>query len=470
MAEDVGLCTEVEHHQQKLVLFLAAMRSYADALREQGMQVHYERLVDDGRTYEERLAAYCEAEGITAVTTWEIADRFFAERIAAFCESHGLALRVLPSPMFVTPSDRLDAWFSDHRAHMADFYKWQRRRMEVLVDAQGQPFEGQWSFDADNRESLPDDVALPGVAPAAATEHVREVIELVAKRFAHHPGELSVEGWWLATTRDQALAWLESFVQQRLGTFGPYEDALTDRDPFVFHAVLTPMLNTGLLTPGEVLRRVLRHAEQHEVPIASLEGFVRQLIGWREFIRGVDRAHGPQQGQSNSFGHTRGLTEHWYAATTGLPPLDDVIDKAQRWGWTHHIERLMVAANVMTLCEIEPRQAYGWFMELFVDSAHWVMGPNVYGMGIFSDGGIFATKPYVCGSNYLRKMGPYGKGEWCDVLDGLYWRFIDNNRDFIRGQARLAQVVGTFDRMKPTRRDRIFTAADRFLQRVTEPT
>lgn len=468
MAEDVGLCTEVEHHQQKLVLFLAAMRSYADALRGQGVQVHYERLADDGRTYEERLGAYCEAEGITAVTTWEIADRFFAERIAAFCASHGLTLRELPSPMFVTPSDRLDAWFSDHRAHMANFYKWQRRRMEVLVDAQGEPFGGQWSFDADNRESLPDDVALPGVAPAVATEHVREVIELVAKRFAHHPGELSVEDWWLPTTRAQALAWLERFVEQRLGTFGPYEDALTDRDPFVFHAVLTPMLNTGLLTPGEVLERVLRHAEQHEVPIASLEGFVRQLIGWREFIRGVDRKHGTRQAESNFFGHTRGLTEHWYAATTGLPPLDDVIDKAQRWGWTHHIERLMVAANAMTLCEIEPRQAYGWFMELFVDSAEWVMGPNVYGMGIFSDGGTFATKPYVCGSNYLRKMGPYGKGEWCDVLDGLYWRFIHRNRNFIRGQARLAQVVGTFDRIKPARRDRIFTAADRFLQRVTE--
>ena len=240
---------------------------------------------------------------------------------------------------------------------------------------------------------------------------------------------------------------------------------MTTRSATVFHSLLSPCLNLGLLTPDAVIEKVLQHADT--APLQSLEGFVRQVIGWREFVRGVYREHGERQESTNFWQHERELTEAWYDGTTGIPPLDDTIQTAQRLGWTHHIPRLMVMGNLMTLCEIRPSSAHRWFMEMYVDSSEWVMGPNVYGMGIFSDGGVFATKPYICGSNYLLKMSDYGKGPWCDVVDGLYWRFIDKHRDFFAGNPRLALMPRALDRLAPERRSRIFSAAEQFLENTT---
>ncbi|MEM7152940.1 MAG: cryptochrome/photolyase family protein [Myxococcota bacterium] len=469
MREDVGLCTDVAHHQQKIALFLAAMRSHRDVLRERGFAVEYQALEEPRaeEPYEEALGRFVRDHRVERLETFEIGDRGFEARMLAFATSHGVTLVQHPSPMFITPTAALDAWMAEQRPHMAAFYRWQRRRLGVLLEPDGTPRGGQWSFDADNRKPLPRGVELPGLQPARPTAHVEAVVPLVAERFGEHPGELSVEGWWLPTTRPQALRWLRNFLARRFTDFGPYEDALSQRDPHLFHAVLTPALNMGLLTPAEVLGRALTHAAEHETPLQSVEGFVRQLVGWREFIRGIDRHYGPQQHTRNFFGHRRGLTRHWTEGTTGLPPLDAAIAKTHRWGWAHHIERLMVTSNLMTLCEIEPRQAYGWFMERFVDSAHWVMGPNVYGMGLFADGGVFATKPYICGSNYVRKMSDFSKGPWCDVMDGLYWRFIARNREFFRRQARLSRVVGNLDRMSVSRKETIFAAAETFIERTT---
>jgi deoxyribodipyrimidine photolyase-related protein len=218
----------------------------------------------------------------------------------------------------------------------------------------------------------------------------------------------------------------------------------------------------GLLTPQEIIDAVMTRAD--EVPIQSLEGFVRQVIGWREFIRGVYQRYSEEQDATNFWCHERELPASWYDGTTGIPPLDDTIQTALRLGWTHHIPRLMVLGNLMTLCEIRPASAHRWFMEMFVDSSEWVMGPNVYGMGLFSDGGIFATKPYICGSNYLLKMSDYQKGPWCDIVDGLYWRFIDKHREFFQGNPRLALMPRALDRLDETRRSRIFQEAERFLE------
>ncbi|MEJ2258338.1 MAG: FAD-binding domain-containing protein [Woeseiaceae bacterium] len=214
-----------------------------------------------------------------------------------------------------------------------------------------------------------------------------------------------------------------------------------------------------------VLEQVL--AARDGVPLQSLEGFVRQVIGWREFVRGVYRQFSEVQATSNHWSHDRELADSWYAGTTGIPPLDDTIRQAQRCGWTHHIPRLMVLGNLMTLCEIRPQAAHRWFMEMYVDSSEWVMGPNVFGMGLFSDGGIFATKPYICGSNYLLKMSDYGKEEWCDTVDGLYWRFIDKHRDFFAANPRVALMPRALERLNRDRRDRIFRAAADFLDAHT---
>jgi deoxyribodipyrimidine photolyase-related protein len=236
----------------------------------------------------------------------------------------------------------------------------------------------------------------------------------------------------------------------------------------MFHSVLSPILNLGLITPSEALERVTGHAAEHEVPLASLEGFVRQIVGWREFIRGIYRHYGKEQAKRNFFDHRRALGSAWYEATTGIPPLDDAISSAWETGWDHHIARLMVVGNLMTLCEIEPNAAHSWFMEMYVDSSDWVMGPNVHGMALYSDGGIFATKPYICGSNYLLKMSDYRREPWCDIVDGLYWRFIEKHRRFFRSNPRLAVMPRALDRLDPERKARIFEAAERFLEEHTQ--
>jgi deoxyribodipyrimidine photolyase-related protein len=467
MAEDAGLCTYVRHHQQKIVLFLAAMRAYRDELVAAGFDVRYHELdLDDDSRYEDRLAAVVDGRDIVEIRYFEVEDKPMEQRLQAFAGQRGLQRTEIESPMFLCDRARFaDYLDSAKRPFMADFYKRERRRLGILVDDAGEPTGGRWSFDEDNRKKLPRSIEPPQVTPAERNRHVDALIPIVADAFADHPGDAD-EFWW-PTTREAALDWLASFLEQRFADFGPYEDAMTTRSATVFHSVLSPLLNLGLLTPAEVVQRAIEFCDDHEVPLQSLEGFVRQVVGWREFIRGIYRRYDEQQAASNHWSHEREMTGDWYEGTTGIPPLDDTIRTANRLGWTHHIPRLMVAANLMTLAEIHPQSAWRWFMEMYVDSSEWVMGPNVYGMGLFSDGGLFATKPYICGSNYLLKMSDYRKGDWCDVVDGLYWRFIDKHREFFATQPRLSLMPRALDRLADERRVRIFAAAERFLDRFT---
>lgn len=478
MAEDAGLCTYIKHHKLKIVLFLSAMRSYADDLRDAGLEVHYTRLEDqpDGAkapSYEQKLGQYLDQhKPIDTLVHYEIEDKFFEHRLATFAGKRGLAQRELQSPMFVTTRQQFAEYLDDAKGKpfMARFYQKQRKRLGIMIDADGKPSGGKWSYDADNRKKLPKKITIPETKYASPTDHVRDVVKLVNDRFADHPGTLDdLSDVWFPTTRRQALWWLREFLEYRFNDFGDYEDALSDRGDWLWHSVLSPVMNLGLITPEEIMERALEHAEENSTPLNSLEGFVRQIIGWREFIRGIYQNYSDVEEKENSFNHHRKMKPCWFTGDTGMPPLDDAIKKALRLGWTHHIERLMVLSNFMNLCEIQPKQAHDWFMQMFVDSSDWVMGPNVYGMGLRSDGGIFSTKPYVCGSNYLLKMSDqYGKGDWCEVADGLYWRFIDKERAFFESNPRMAVMTKNLDKMDPERKHRIFTKAGQFIADVTE--
>ena len=465
MAEDLGLCTYVRHHQQKIVLFLAAMRSYRDALEERGFSVHYVDLDSGaGRSYEEHLAAA--VDPADELMHFEIEDKAMEARVIAFAGQQGLDRRELPSPMFLTARrDFADYAKGRKTLRMADFYRRERIRQGLLLEAGNAPVGGRWSYDEDNRKKLPRNLEPPALSGAAPGPHVAAVAEIVAQRFGSHPG--NARDFWWPTTREAALSWLDRFVAERLELFGPYEDAMSKRSATLFHSVLSPVLNLGLVTPDELVSRAMDAYRARDLPLNSIEGFVRQVIGWREFIRGVYREHSEAQEQRNFFGHRRGLTRAWYDGTTGIEPLDHTIRTALELGWTHHIPRLMVAGNLMTLCEVHPGEAHRWFMEMYVDSSEWVMGPNVYGMALFSDGGLFATKPYICGSNYLKKMSDYKPGPWCDIVDGLYWRFIDRHREFFAGNPRLALMPRALDRQSKQRLDTIFTAAEEFLETHT---
>ncbi|MCG5054999.1 MAG: cryptochrome/photolyase family protein [Myxococcales bacterium] len=479
MAEDEGLCTYVRHHKQKLVFFLAAMRHYAEGLRRVGFRVHYEALGREPKgapgSYEDKLAAFVERQRVRRLVMFEVEDSFFERRLVDFARRQRLELQFMASPMFLTARPVTDLFLSRQRKPlMASFYRWQRRNLDVLITSAGAPVGGRWSFDQDNRKSLPPQLALPAPLRVSPTEHVRELIPLVNQRFAQHPGELSEGTWWLPVTRPEALSWLQRFLEERFPRFGDYEDALSSRSPTLFHAVISPLLNAGLLTPAEVVEESLAAAQRNGVPLNAVEGFVRQVIGWREFVRAVYHRHGAWEMAQNHFHHERQLTPAWTEARTGIPPLDDVIRKAQRMGWAHHIERLMVLGNLMTLCEIEPHAAYRYFMEMFVDSSDWVMVPNVFGMALFADGGLFATKPYVCGSNYLLRMSDYerptglrGPHNWCDVVDGLYWRFVDKQKETFANNPRLKVQLQNLAGMPGERKTMLFEAAEAFLARYT---
>jgi len=218
------------------------------------------------------------------------------------------------------------------------------------------------------------------------------------------------------------------------------------------------------LTSDEVVRKALEFSNENTIPYQSLEGFIRQIIGWREFIRGV---YNYKNSKENFFGHSRKLSQKWYQGTTGLIPLDCVIKRVIANSYAHHIERLMIISSIMLMTEISPKEVYKWFMELFIDSSHWVMEPNVYGMGLFADGGSIATKPYISGSNYILKMSDFQKGEWCDIWDGLYWRFIDKNRNYFSKNHRMSMMVRTFDKIDKERKNKILMLADKFINDVT---
>jgi len=500
MVEDLGVASAYRYHKLRLLHTFVAMRSFRDALIEQGIPVRYFELPQSEElTFLQRLGSelgVSHSSDGAAITTQElrvaeIADPGFQHNLEAFCLASGVRLTVLPSPDFLESAAESRLWFEGkRRPFMKTFYERQRKRLGLLLEADGSPTGGQWSFDADNRKRLPKgytEPSLPLVPPSLHDEVVRELVE---RYFPDNPGELGP--LFIPYDHSGADSWLGCFLQERFADFGPYEDALSGHFASLNHSLLSPLLNIGLLNPAAVIQATINQAgidqaavnqtavdqaaidhgdslfpSPRSIPLASLEGFVRQVIGWREFVRGIHLSHGERQAQGNFWDHHRSLSACWQDGTTGLPPLDQAIKRANRLGYNHHIERLMVISNLMLLCEVQPREVYQWFMERYLDSYDWVMGPNVYGMGQMSDGGIFATKPYICGSNYILKMGDFRRGPWCEIWDGLYWRFIDRHRPFFQTNPRLAMMVRLLDRMDTAKREGLFNQAEQFIAETT---
>jgi len=312
-------------------------------------------------------------------------------------------------------------------------------------------------------------VGLPDAPRAAIGKLEQAALDEAAAWMARH-GEVvgSVDGFRYPITHEGAEAWLDEFFSQRFAGFGTYEDALSTRGDFLFHSVLTPLLNIGLLTPAQVVERALAYGEKAEVPVNDVEGFVRQIIGWREFVMIVYLRHGRAMRCANFWQFDEPMPQSVLNWKTGIAPVDHVLEKVEREGYAHHIERLMVLGNFMLLLRVRPHAVYRWFMDMFVDAYDWVMVPNLYGMSQFSDGGQMVTKPYISGSNYVLKMSDYQKGEWCEVWDALYWSFIADHREFFAGQYRMRMMVSHLDRMgeEKLRGHRELAAA--FRQRMRE--
>ena len=464
MREDMNLCTYEKHHKQKIALFLSSMRSYRDELKKNKITTEYCELMEyNSMTYEEYLKRYLEKIKIKKISIWSIEDKWFEKRLKKL-EKNGISIEIHDTPMFLTKINEFEEMCTQRKSpkyKMTDFYINQRKKLDILMK-DNKPIGGKWTFDGENRKKIPQNTTPPPLLQFKKTNHTKDVTKLVDEVFKKHYGETKHFNY--PTTREQALDNLRHFLNHKFRKFGDYEDSVDERSHLWFHSNLSSSLNIGLITPLDILNNI---RDLNNIPINSYEGFVRQIIGWREFMRCLYHFEGKNMEKSNFFNHQRKIKKSWYTGTTGLDPLDYSIKSTIKHAYSHHIERLMIQVNLMNLCEIKPRDAYKWFMELYIDSSDWVMTPNVYSMGLFADGGIMATKPYICGSNYILKMMNFKKGPWCDVMDGLYWRFIDKNRAFFKKNPRLNMMVSLFDKMKKVKKDNILSKASEFIERNT---
>ena len=469
MAEDFGLTTYHKHHKLKILMFLWAMRQYRDELVENGYTVYYYSIEDKNFkiSYEDKLLAAIKKYKIEKINYFEIEDHFFEDNFNKFIIKNKIKTKLIQNPMFLLSRAKFVEFAHTQKnlIRMASFYQKMRIKMSILIDENTKPIGGKWSYDEENRKKIPQNINIPEKPSLTNNNDINDLKNKINLIFKDHPG--SADYLWMPTNRQEALKWMDKFFKTKFHNFGIYEDAIIDNNNFLFHSALSPIVNMGLLTPDEIIQKAVNFSKQESVPLNSLEGFIRQIIGWREFIRGIYHYKGREEKKSNFWQHNRRLTSDWYEGTTGIIPLDDVIKDCLKYGYTHHIPRLMIVCNIMNLCRIHPDEIYKWFMEMFVDSSDWVMVPNVYGMGTFADGGIFATKPYSCGSNYILKMSNYKRGDWCEIVDGLYWKFMSDNLSFFKSNHRLSILVRSLDKMNKVKKDIIFEKATEFIESKT---
>ncbi|MFO0937380.1 MAG: cryptochrome/photolyase family protein [Gemmataceae bacterium] len=455
LVEDPLFFRQYAFHRQKLILHRASMQRYAEKIPNARIIRAAELETSAG------IASILKSAQCSRVRIVDPCDDWLQRRLTAACGKNNLAIEWLPDPHFLTPRAHIEEYAGRQaKLFFTDFYIEQRKRLNILVQ-DGKPIGGKWSFDTENRKKLPKGIVPPRLKLPSRNDAVTASRNSVNKDFDHAIGE--DESFAYPTSHREAKAWLQDFLEHRFADFGQYEDAISRRETVLFHSVLTPMLNIGLISPREIVDAVLCYSDR--VPMNSLEGFLRQVIGWREFVRLVYLTRSRQQRTRNHFGFTLPMPKAFYDGTTGIEPVDHVIRNVLKSGYCHHIERLMVLGSFFLLCEIQPDAVYRWFMEMFIDAYDWVMVPNVYGMSQYADGGGMTTKPYICGSRYILTMSDYPKGPWCPIWDALYWRFVDRHADEFARNPRMSMIVNMKEKlgekMKEHRR-----IAEQFLSRL----
>jgi deoxyribodipyrimidine photolyase-related protein len=449
-------------HGQKLMLHRASMKAYAAELQASGTTVYYIEIPSTAEIDSAQLLAVHLPSTTATVHLADPADHLLMKRVKRFARDRGVKVVIHPSPNFLSPPEFLEAHLASRKKpFMAKFYENQRKRMNLLLEPDGSALGGKWSFDTENRAKLPKGHIPPREPICTSNIFSKEAATYINRKFPTNPGSLKHFRW--PVTRKDSETWLDQFIDERLANFGVYEDAISTRHAYIYHSAITPMLNIGLLDPQDVIDRIIEKAARAEIPINSLEGFIRQVIGWREFMHGLYEHRGVAIRNGNFWNFTRPLPQSFYDGSTGIPPIDRVIRQLLDDGYCHHIERLMVLGNFMVLCRIKPDDVYRWFMEMFVDSYDWVMVPNVYGMSQFADGGTFTTKPYISGSNYILKMSDETKGPWCQVWDALFWTFIGDYTPFFLKNPRLSMMARNWEKQSLGKQDTHRKTAEDFL-------
>jgi deoxyribodipyrimidine photolyase-related protein len=439
------------------------MKAYQSYLIEEGYTVHYVEAIDQLSDVRQ-LIQHLKENGLQQLHIIDPTDNWLEKRIKKAAVD--VPLSWYDSPLFINSKAELSGFFKPEKKKFFQtaFYKEQRKHRQILMQ-DSEPAGGRWTFDTDNRKKYPKDKTAPAIHFPEISSYHKEATNYVLNNFSKNYGELN-DFIVYPIDFETAESWLEQFFEHRFHEFGIYEDAIVKEAHFLNHSLLSPLINVGLLNPLEVVEKAVSFAENRKVPINSTEGFVRQILGWREFIRGVYEIKGTEERLKNFWGFSRKIPQSFYDGSTGIAPIDDTIKKVLKTGYAHHIERLMILGNFMVLCEFDPDAVHRWFMELFIDAYDWVMVPNVYGMSLFADGGLMSTKPYISSSNYIMKMSNYPKGNWQKTWDGLFWAFMDKHRTFFLSNPRLGMLIRTFDKMSAETKEAHFKNAESFFTQL----
>ena len=477
MMEVADETTYVRHHKAKIALVLSAMRHFAAALRAAGWQVDYIRLDDPANTggFSGEVARAVERHGARGVQITEPGEWRVARMIDGWRETLPVRVRVLPDTRFVCPLPDFFQWAAARRElRMEWFYRNMRRKTGLLMDGD-KPAGGRWNFDPENRGG-PEPGLMPPAPPRFEPDTVtREVLELVASRFANHFGSLEAFNW--PVTAEQAEQAVAAFLAQRLPSFGRYQDAMMARHDTMFHALLSPALNLGLIDPLDLCRRAEIEWREGRAPIEAVEGFIRQIIGWREYIRGMYWLDMPGMAQANALDAQRPLPDFWWTGDTPMRCLSEAVRTSRDNAYAHHIQRLMVLGNFALLAGIRPQEVADWFLAVYADAFEWVELPNVAGMALHADGGRLASKPYAASGAYIDRMSDYcgacaykvkqKTGPQACPFNALYWHFLSRNERRLSGNPRLFQPYANWRRMSAEKRAEYLESAEAFLATLT---
>lgn len=468
--------TYVRHHKQKLILVLSAMRHFAKTLTDDGITVDYVRLEDDGNTGSftgevERALKRHDADRlvVTAPSEWRV-----WEMMQSWSDAFGVPVEIRDDDRFLCSRAAFEDWAEGReRFLMEHFYRMMRRTTGWLMDGDD-PEGGTWNYDAENRNALPDNVSVPAPRRFEPDATTQNVIALVERRFADHFGEARPFGW--AVTRTQALEALDYFVAHLLPRFGDYQDAMKQGEPFLFHATLSPYLNLGLLVPQEVCEAVLAAYADGNAPLPATEGFIRQILGWREYVRGIYWLRMPDYAKTNFFEAERPLPSFYWTGETDLHCLHEAITATRRHAYAHHIQRLMVTGNFALLTGLSPAAVNAWYLTVYADAFEWVELPNTHGMALHADGGLLGSKPYAASGAYINRMSDYcsrctysphvKQGPEACPFNYLYWYFLIVNEEKLSSNHRMAMMYRTLERMGAERREEIIHDAERFLDQL----
>ena len=471
--------TYVRHHRQKIVLVLSAMRHFAESLRAEGLRVDYVRLDDAGNSgsFTGELGRALSRHPVDRIVVTEPGEWRVWEFMRTWGAAFGIPIEFREDDRFLCARAEFASWAQGRRGlRMEFFYRQMRRKTGWLMNGD-QPEGGQWNYDAQNRKALPSHLAPPPRRRFAPSTITREVMTLVERRLSGHFGDLDSFGW--AVTREDALAALRDFLTNGLPRFGDYQDAMKSGEDWLFHAALSPYLNIGLLLPAEVCAAALDAYRQGAAPLSAVEGFIRQILGWREFVRGIYWLRMPAYAQSNFFDAHRPLPAFYWTGETAMKCLRETLEATRRNAYAHHIQRLMITGNFALLAGIAPAQVEAWYLSVYADAFEWVELPNTHGMALHADGGLLGSKPYAASGAYIHRLSDYCTGCAYDpkIKQGpkacpfnyLYWHFLIVNETRLKPNPRMALPYRTLAGMTDDRRQAIRQEAMAFLNRLDRP-